>query len=160
MKTITVPFLLIVLAVEVLAAPIYDPFNIKGAHRLFMLYGWTVFIDIAVLLMSFKHKKWTPYLHGFLTLTLVVTTFVTSLPTLLTNRFNTKILRHYVIGVVIWGVMFSQLALGITSLVLQWLNKTKSLPVYAIKKAHNVLGLGLLILAKVQVYMYIGAERT
>lgn len=56
--------------------------------------------------MHYKHKRFMPILHGILGLGLVATTFVTALPSLLKNGFNTKHLTHYIIGVVVWGIMF------------------------------------------------------
>jgi hypothetical protein len=165
MKNITIFFFItIALAIDSMhsASPSVDyaPFTIKAAHKLFMLYGWTVFVDIAVLLIYYKNKKWTPYLHGFLCLALVVTTFATSLNFLLKNGFNTKHLAHYVIGVVIWGVMFFQVIIGAISLILQRINKTRSMPIYAIKKVHTYLGFALIILAKVQIFIFIKPTRT
>jgi len=165
MKKITVLFLLaITLAIDTMpeaSAPVGNTtFDTKAAHKLFMLYGWTVFVDIAVLLIYYKHKRWTPYLHGFLCLALVVTAFVTSLPTLLKNGFKSKHLAHYIIGVVIWGIMFFEVIIGIVSLILQFFNKTKSMPIYAIKKVHTYLGFALIVLAKVQVFLMIDSTRT
>jgi len=114
-----------------------------------MLYGWTILADIAVLLVFYKNYKWTPYLHGFLCLTLVVTSFVTSLPSLIKKGFNTKHFAHYVIGVVIWGIMFLEIIVGSVPLILQLMNKGKSFPIYLLKKIHQYLGFALLILGKV-----------
>jgi len=118
-----------------------------------MLYGWTILIDISVLVVHYKQNKWTSIIHGFLAFALIVTTFATSLPSLLKNGFNTKHLTHYVIGVVIWGIMFFEVILGVISLTMQWLNKGKSFSIYLMKKIHSYLGFALIILSKVQIFL-------
>jgi heme A synthase len=89
------------------------PFDIKAAHKLFMLYGWTILADLIVILAYYEYRKYTKIIHALIGTAILVTTLVTSLPSLLKNGFKTKHLTHYIIGVVIFGMMGLQLLLGV-----------------------------------------------
>lgn len=45
------------------------------------------------------------------------------------------------------------------SMVLQWTNKTRAMPIYVLKKVHTYLGFALVALGKVQIFLVLGDKR-
>lgn len=144
---------------QCLAEDAPKPFDIKAAHKLFMLYSWTILSDIIVLLAFYEYRRYTKLIHSILGSGLILTTIITSIPSLIKNGFHTKHLAHYVIGVMVYGIMGLQLLLGVAKFGLIYFNKGSSLSIYVIKIIHKYLGYGLVVLAKVQIFIFVDPER-
>lgn len=124
-----------------------------------MLYGWTILADLIIILAFYEYRKYAKVIHALVSTAIVVTTLVTSLPSLLKNGFKTKHLTHYIIGVVIYGMMGFQLLLGAIKFVMVFFNKENPFILYVMKVIHKWLGYILLILCKVQVFIILDKGR-
>ncbi len=124
-----------------------------------MLYGWTILADLIVILAYYEYRKYTKIIHALIGTAILVTTLVTSLPSLLKNGFKTKHLTHYIIGVVIYGMMGLQLLLGVFKFMMVFFHKGNPYLIYLMKKVHKWLGYILLILCKVQVFIILDKDR-
>lgn len=124
-----------------------------------MLYGWTVLADVIVLLAFYEYRRYTKILHALLGTGLVVTTLVTSLPSLIKNGISAKRFQHYLMGVIIYGVMGLQFLLGVIKFGLIFFNKGNSFAIYVIKSIHKYLGYALLITCKVQTFLILSKAR-
>lgn len=124
-----------------------------------MLYGWTVLVDIIILLAFYEYRKYTKIIHTVLGLGLIATTVITSMPSLVKNGISAKRFQHYLMGVIIYGVMGLQLLLGVIKFGFIYLNKGNSFAIYVIKIIHKYLGYALAITAKVQVFLIIKPNR-
>ena len=91
---------------------------------------------------------------------LIGTTLYTSLPSLIKNGINRKHHLHYLIGVIIYGVMGLQLILGVVKFGLVFFNKGNSLVIYIIKSIHKYIGYGLALLCKVQIFLILSPTRS
>ena len=89
----------------------------------------------------------------------MITTLVTSLPSLLKNGFNTKHLSHYIIGVIIYDMMALQLLLGLIKFIMVYTNKGSAFIIYVIKVTHKWLGYMLLIVCKIAIFTILGRDR-
>lgn len=125
-----------------------------------MLYSWTILSDIIVLLAFYEYRRYTKLIHSILGFGIILTTLITSIPSLIKNGFHSKHLAHYVIGVVVYGIMGLQFLLGVSKFGLIYFNKGNSFSIYVIKIIHKYLGYGLMIVTKVQIFIYIDPERT
>lgn len=124
-----------------------------------MLYGWTIVADLIIILAYYEYRKYTKVIHALVGTGIVVTTLITSLPSLIKNGFKTKHLTHYIIGVVIYGMMGFQLLLGFIKFIMVFFNKGNPFLLYVMKVAHKLLGYVLLILCKVQVFLILTKDR-
>ena len=124
-----------------------------------MLYGWTIVADLIIILAYYEYRKYTKIIHALVATAIVVTTLVTSLPSLIKNGFKTKHLAHYIIGVVIYGMMGLQLLLGVLKFMMVFFNKGNPFALYVMKVVHKWLGYILLILCKVQVFIILAKDR-
>lgn len=88
-----------------------------------MLYGWTIVADLIIILAYYEYRKYTKIIHALVGTVIVVTTLVTSLPSLLRNGFNTKHFSHYIIGVIIYDMMALQVLLEPSNLYFYLLTK-------------------------------------
>lgn len=120
-----------------------------------MPYVWITIVDVIVLLAFYGYRRYTKVIHSVLGTGLIVTTIVTSAPSLIKNGFHTKHLTHYIIGVVIYGIMGLQFLLGVVKFVLVFFNKGSPFLAYVLKQFHKYLGFCLLIIAKVQIYLMV-----
>ena len=124
-----------------------------------MLYGWTIVADIIIILAFYEYRKYAKIIHAVVGTAIVVTTLVTSLPSLIKNGFKTKHLTHYIIGVVIYGMMGLQLLLGVLKFLMVFFNKGNPSAAYVMKVVHKWFGYVLLILCKVQVFIILAKDR-
>ena len=125
-----------------------------------MLYGWTVLVDVAVLLAFYEYRKYTKIIHTILGIGLIATTLATSIPSLIKNGISKKRFQHYLMGVIILGVMGLQLILGIIKFGLIYFKKGNSLAIYIIKAMHRYLGYALMIVCKVQIFLILSPTRS
>lgn len=135
-------------------------FDMKAAHKLFMLYAWTILADIMVLLAFYEYRRYTKIIHSILGIGIIVTTVVTSIPSLIKNGISQKHFQHYLTGVILYGVMGLQLLLGIIKFGLIFFNKGNSLTIYIIKIIHKYLGYALVIASKVQIFLILKPTRS
>jgi hypothetical protein len=84
---------------------------------------------------------------------LIATTLATSLQSLMKNGISAKRYRHYMLGVIIYGVMGLQLLLGVIKFGLIYFNKANSFAIYIIKIIHKYLGYVLVFICKIQVFL-------
>ena len=125
-----------------------------------MLYGWTVLVDVAVLLAFYEYRKYTKIIHTILGIGLIATTLATSIPSLIKNGISKKRFQHYLMGVIILGVMGLQLILGIIKFGLIYFKKGNSLAIYIIKAMHRYLGYALMSVCKVQIFLILSPTRS
>jgi hypothetical protein len=125
-----------------------------------MLYAWTVLADIIVLLAFYEYRRYTKIIHAVLGVGIIATTLATSLPSLIKNGINPKRYQHYLMGVIIYGVMGLQLVLGVIKFGLIYFNKGNPFAIYIMKAMHKYLGYALLIVGKVQVFLILNPDRT
>lgn len=125
-----------------------------------MLYGWTVLVDIMVLLAFYEYRRYTKIIHSILGAGLIATTLATSVQSLIKNGINPKRFQHYLMGVIIYGVMGLQLLLGVVKFGLIFFNKGNSFGIYIIKAVHKYLGYALVITCKVQTFLILSSKRT
>lgn len=124
-----------------------------------MLYGWTVLADVMVLLAFYEYRKYTKVTHTILGIGLIATTLATSIPSLIKHGISKRRFQHYMMGVIIYGVMGLQLILGVIKFGLIYFNKGNSLAIYIIKAIHKYLGYALVIVCKVQVFLMLSSAR-
>jgi hypothetical protein len=124
-----------------------------------MLYGWTVLVDVIVLLAFYQYRKYTKIIHTILGIGLIATTLATSIPSLIKNGISQKRFQHYLTGVIIFGVMGLQLILGVIKFALICFNKGSSFAIYIIKAIHKYLGYALVIVCKVQTFLILSSAR-
>lgn len=131
----------------------------KAAHKIFMLYGWTIVADLIIILAYYEYRKYTKIIHALVGTVIVVTTLVTSLPSLLRNGFNTKHFSHYIIGVVIYDMMALQVLLGTIKFIFLSFNKGSAFIIYIIKLMHRLVGYLLLIMCKISIFAILKSDR-
>jgi hypothetical protein len=124
-----------------------------------MLYGWTILVDVIVLLAFYEHRRYTKIIHTILGIGLIATTLATSIPSLIKNGINKKHYLHYLTGVIVFGVMGLQLLLGVIKFGLVYFNKGNSLAIYIIKSIHKYLGYTLLFICKTQILLTLSPAR-
>jgi hypothetical protein len=121
-----------------------------------MPFIWSIAIDITIFLAFYKYRPYAQWLHVLGGIICAALTLTTSLPTLLelpTLSPNDPHYYHYVIGIMLYIMMFSQIILGGLSRVFRLVSTIKSIYIYRINKVHMVLGYTLAVLAKMQVML-------
>jgi cytochrome b561 len=93
-----------------------------------------------------------------------ILTLALALPILYMNsivKFDTHnhMGRHLVIGIAILLLVSLQLSLGITNILMKRYKKNSPWGILSLKTCHKLLGYGLLLLCKIQVYLQISANR-
>ena len=123
-----------------------------------MAYLWSFTIDLAVFLVLYKHRLAWFFMHVIIGLGVSFLTLLLAIPILLqlgipqqeNNDFSQ---RHAIIGAIIITVILAQVLMGFASNIMKQIRWSSPMALLIMNTGHKYTGYGLLILAKIQVFL-------
>jgi hypothetical protein len=140
--------------------PFASPGPFNHFHEEFLMYFWTVGINLAIFMALYKYRRYTMFLHFLGSLGVAATTIVYSLPLILERAIpagNSPLRTHMIIGVAILSLIFLEVVLGCLCKVVN-IFRVPSVLLHYMNKTHLVAGYSLALLCKFQ-YYYIAKQK-
>lgn len=133
----------------------HHPF--QDIHNVILNYMWSIAINIGIFLALYRYRRYTMVGHFIIGFVVGCSTLITSMPLVLDIPISTipeDKRANFLIGIAIIAAVFVVIAIGALSKLLNFC-ETPSLVILWIGRVHKLLGYGLTILCKYQVYLLV-----